>query len=132
MRSPRWSDAQWICVIPGRLDAIEELTASGIRQEAERHGCSVEISRSFDMPPCVFSAKLQSAIEKAARECNVQSLPMLSGAFHDALFVNRVAPSAMMFVPCRDGLSHNEAEFVEPSHVVVGCEVLAQAVVKMI
>jgi N-carbamoyl-L-amino-acid hydrolase len=53
---------------------------------------------------------------------------MLSGAFHDALFVNRVAPASMIFVPCRNGLSHNEAEFVKPGDVVAGCQVLAQAV----
>jgi N-carbamoyl-L-amino-acid hydrolase len=49
---------------------------------------------------------------------------MLSGAFHDALFVNRVAPAAMIFVPCRDGLSHNEAEYVEPAHSVIGARML--------
>ncbi len=49
---------------------------------------------------------------------------MLSGAFHDALFINRKAPSAMIFVPCRDGLSHNEAEYVEPGHCVAGARML--------
>jgi len=112
---------------PQRLDEIEELTRSRIGQEAERQGCLVQISRSFDMPPCVFPEALQKAIGQAARDCEVESVPMLSGAFHDALFVNHVAPAAMIFVPCRDGLSHNEAEYVEPSDVVTGCNVLAQA-----
>lgn len=116
---------------PGRLDEIEELTRSCIAQEAERHGCHVKISRSFDMPPCVFSEGLQLAINRAAVACGVETVPILSGAFHDALFVNRAAPAAMIFVPCRDGLSHNEAEHVEPSHVVVGCDVLAQAALEM-
>lgn len=112
---------------PCRLDEIEELTRSCIAQEAERQECRVKISRSFDMPPCVFSKGLQLAINRAAVACRVETVPILSGAFHDALFVNRVAPAAMIFVPCRDGLSHNEAEYVEPSHVVIGCDVLAQA-----
>lgn len=57
---------------------------------------------------------------------------MLSGAFHDALFVNRVAPSAMIFVPCRDGLSHNEAEYVEPEHSMVGARMLLAATMEAI
>lgn len=112
---------------PERLGEIEELVNSRIGQEAESQGCRVQISRSFDMPPCVFSEPLREVIKDAAAVCKVESLPMLSGAFHDALFVNRIAPAGMIFVPCRDGLSHNEAEHVEPSDIVIGCEVLAQA-----
>lgn len=116
---------------PSRLDDIERHTRSRLAEEAKQQGCTVEISRSFDMPPCVFSEALQHAIENAARECKVESVRMLSGAFHDALFVNRVAPAAMIFVPCRDGLSHNEAEYVNPSDVVIGCNVLAQVTLAM-
>ncbi|MCL6709010.1 Zn-dependent hydrolase [Pseudomonas sp. R2.Fl] len=112
---------------PARLDALENLVISTIGKEAERQRCTVAVSRSFDMPPCTFSADLRRAIERAATEKGFASTPMLSGAFHDALFVNRVAPAAMIFVPCRDGLSHNEAEHVEPEHAVAGCRVLAQA-----
>lgn len=116
---------------PSRLDDIERHTRSRLAVEAKQQGCTVEISRSFDMPPCVFSEALQHAIENAARECKVESVRMLSGAFHDALFVNRVAPAAMIFVPCRDGLSHNEAEYVNPSDVDIGCNVLAQVTLAM-
>ncbi len=112
---------------PSRLDDIERLVTSRIAEDAMRLGCTTEIARSFDMAPCVFSEALQWAIEQAVAARGVKSTVMLSGAFHDALFVNRVAPAAMIFVPCRDGLSHNEAEYVEPAHAVIGCDVLAQA-----
>lgn len=115
----------------GRLNDLEERVASMIATEAERQRCSALISRSFDMPPCTFSNELQQAIELAAKDRNLKSASMLSGAFHDALFVNRVAPAAMIFVPCRDGLSHNEAEYVEPRHAVAGCEVLAAATLRL-
>jgi len=115
----------------GRLNDLEERVASMIATEAERQRCSARISRSFDMPPCTFSNALQQAIELAAKDRNLKSANMLSGAFHDALFVNRVAPAAMIFVPCRDGLSHNEAEYVEPRHAVAGCEVLAAATLRL-
>jgi len=111
---------------PRRLDALENRVSSIVRSEAERQRCSAAISRSFDMPPCTFSTDLQSAIERAATEKGFESTRILSGAFHDALFVNRVAPAAMIFVPCRDGLSHNEAEYVEPKHAIAGCQVLAR------
>lgn len=117
---------------PGRLDEIEGLVKARISQEAESHGCRVEFSRAFDMPPCVFSEPLREVIKDAAAICKVESVPMLSGAFHDALFVNRVAPAGMIFVPCRDGLSHNEAEHVEPSDIVIGCQVLGQATQSML
>ncbi|MEK1896539.1 MAG: Zn-dependent hydrolase [Rhizobium sp.] len=112
---------------PSRLDEIERFVTSRIKEEAKRQGCNAEIARSFDMAPCVFSDALQQTIEQAASARKVKSTPMLSGAFHDALFVNRVAPAAMIFVPCRGGLSHNEAEYVERAHAVIGCDVLAQA-----
>ncbi len=114
---------------PGRLDELEKQVTSTIAKESDLQRCTVAISRSFDMPPCTFSTDLQNMIERAAADRGFRSTRMLSGAFHDALFVNRVAPASMIFVPCRDGLSHNEAEFVEPGHAVAGCEVLAQATV---
>jgi len=112
---------------PQRLDELEQLVVSTIEKEADRQRCSVGFSRSFDMAPCTFATDLQQVIEQAAAVVNFKSTRMLSGAFHDALFVNRVASAAMIFVPCRDGLSHNEAEYVEPEHAVAGCVVLAQA-----
>ncbi|RCS22129.1 Zn-dependent hydrolase [Phyllobacterium salinisoli] len=112
---------------PARLDEIEQLARSSIAGEAARQGCVVAISRSFDMAPCTFAADLQQAIERAAAARGFKSTRMMSGAFHDALFVNRIAPAAMVFVPCRDGLSHNEAEHVKPEHAVAGCQVLAHA-----
>lgn len=116
---------------PGRLDEIEELVKLRIGQEAESHGCHAQFSRAFDMPPCVFSEPLGEVIKDAAAVCKVESMQMLSGAFHDALFVNRVAPAGMIFVPCRDGLSHNEAEHVEPLEIIAGCEVLGQATLSL-
>jgi N-carbamoyl-L-amino-acid hydrolase len=53
---------------------------------------------------------------------------MISGAGHDAAYVARVAPAAMIFVPCRDGISHNEAEFTSKEQCAAGAQVLLQAV----
>ena len=53
---------------------------------------------------------------------------MVSGAGHDSVYVARVAPAAMIFVPCRDGISHNEAEFSSKEQCAAGAQVLLQAV----
>jgi N-carbamoyl-L-amino-acid hydrolase len=55
---------------------------------------------------------------------------MISGAGHDAGYVSRVAPSAMIFVPCRGGISHNEAEFASTEQCAAGAQVLLQAVLR--
>jgi N-carbamoyl-L-amino-acid hydrolase len=51
-----------------------------------------------------------------------------SGAGHDAVYVSRVAPAAMIFIPCKDGISHNETESAEPAHVSAGASVLLGAI----
>ena len=54
-------------------------------------------------------------------------MDIISGAGHDAMFVGRVAPAAMIFIPCKDGISHNEIESATPEHVDAGCNVLLHA-----
>ncbi|MEO3999565.1 Zn-dependent hydrolase [Mesorhizobium sp. CAU 1732] len=110
---------------PAELDRIEAVVVARIAESADRFGCSSRTQRLFDMPPGRFSPDILQTMDRAAAMLGVKTKPMLSGAFHDALFVARVAPSAMIFVPCRDGLSHNEAEYVEPEHVATGCRMLA-------
>ena len=55
---------------------------------------------------------------------------MVSGPGHDSAYINRVAPAAMIFVPCEGGLSHNELEKAEPEHVAAGANVLLRAVLE--
>ncbi|MER9731739.1 Zn-dependent hydrolase [Mesorhizobium sp. M0217] len=110
-----------------RLDAIEAELRQVCAAEAEAQHCTVTISRSFDMPGAAFSADMVKTVEEAANTLKLPHKQMISGAFHDALFLARVAPAVMIFVPCRDGLSHNEAEYVEPAYAVAGARVLLQA-----
>nr|WP_280940053.1 M20/M25/M40 family metallo-hydrolase [Mesorhizobium sp. LNJC403B00] len=110
-----------------RLDAIEAELRQVCAAEAEAQHCTVTISRSLDMPGAAFSPDMVKTVEEAANSLKLPHKQMISGAFHDALFLARVAPAVMIFVPCRDGLSHNEAEYVEPAHAVTGARVLLQA-----
>jgi N-carbamoyl-L-amino-acid hydrolase len=113
--------------LPERLDAMEAEVRRVCTAEAEAQHCSARIVRSFDMPGGTFAAEMVKIVEDAASSLQLPYQRMISGAFHDALFLARVAPAAMIFVPCRDGLSHNEAEYVEPAHAVAGARVLLRA-----
>ncbi len=110
------------------LDRLEALIGDCCRQAAGSAGCAAEVRRVFEMAPTTFCDALLHRLELAADALGLEYRPLLSGAFHDALFMNQVAPAAMIFVPCRGGLSHNEAEYVEPHHAVAGARMLLAAV----
>jgi beta-ureidopropionase / N-carbamoyl-L-amino-acid hydrolase len=112
-----------------RLNIIIE-RCFGERAMAER--CQVAFRRTFDMPPAKFPERILESLDRAAAKGRLATKTMLSGAFHDALFVNRVAPSAMIFVPCRDGLSHNEAEYAAPDDIVSGARMLLLSTIEVL
>ncbi|WP_082525174.1 MULTISPECIES: Zn-dependent hydrolase [unclassified Mesorhizobium] len=112
-----------------RLDAIDAELRQVCAAEAEAQHCAATIKRSFDMPGAAFSPDMVKIVEAAVSSLRLPHKQMISGAFHDALFLARVAPAAMIFVPCRDGLSHNEAEYVEPAYAVTGARVLLHATI---
>lgn len=116
----------------GRLDIIEATILEAFQASAAAHGCKVGIRKTFDMSPAPFSKAVIEGVEQAARHLGLQSKTMVSGAFHDALYIARVAPAAMIFVPCRDGLSHNEAEYVEPAHCIAGTRILLQSTLQVL
>ena len=76
----------------------------------------------------MFDARCVEAVRKAAEISGLSVRDMVSGAGHDAAYVSRVAPTAMIFVPCRGGISHNEAEFTSKEQCAHGAQVLLQAV----
>lgn len=112
-----------------RLDVIETEVRQVCAAEAEAQHCTAMIKRSFDMPGAAFSPDMVNLVEEAVNSLGLPHKQMISGAFHDALFLARVAPAAMIFVPCRDGLSHNEAEYVEPADAVTGARVLLRTAI---
>ncbi|PYE43566.1 N-carbamoyl-L-amino-acid hydrolase [Rhizobium sp. PP-WC-2G-219] len=111
-----------------RLDAIEALIITLFQSACDTNGCTLETRRTFDVAPAIFDETIIRESENAARRLGLPFQHMISGAFHDALYISRVAPTAMIFVPCRDGLSHNEAEYVEPEHSISGARVLFETV----
>jgi N-carbamoyl-L-amino-acid hydrolase len=92
-------------------------------------GCTVAVRELLTQPPCDFPEAIVSRVESAAQALPVSCMRMPSGAFHDALFVARTCPTGMIFVPCRDGISHNPTEHAEPAHLAAGARVLAATLV---
>ena len=76
--------------------------------------------------PTACSWHIQGAIEEAARTAGYNSVRLPSGAGHDGVFVARIAPMGMIFVPCRDGRSHTPEEWAEPADCARGAQVLAE------
>lgn len=109
------------------IDRLEAEIGTLAAEIAASGGCRASMHRSMDVAPARFDAQLLGLIEGAAHRRGLLSRRMFSGAFHDALFMARLAPAAMIFVPCRGGLSHNEAEYVEPHHAVAGAQILGDA-----
>jgi N-carbamoyl-L-amino-acid hydrolase len=68
-------------------------------------------------------------VQKAADTLGLPNRPIVSGAGHDAVYLSRVAPTAMIFVPCENGISHNEIENATPEDLAAGCDVLLRAMI---
>jgi N-carbamoyl-L-amino-acid hydrolase len=88
--------------------------------------CSVTVTPLVDAPSNQFDPRLRASIAEAAREQEHSAMAILSAAGHDARHLAKICPAAMIFIPCRDGASHVEHEWVEPDHVAAGASVLAQ------
>ena len=96
---------------------------------AERQ-VGVALSQVWDSPAVRFDPACVDAVRRAAEAAGQTAREIVSGAGHDSAYIARVAPTAMIFIPCRDGLSHNEAEHAERDHVAAGAEVLLRAVLE--
>lgn len=94
---------------------------------AHEIGLAYQVEQIFQYSPIEFDADCIAQISKAATELGYTQRPIISGAGHDACYLNRVAPTAMIFVPCVEGLSHNEAEHIHPHWAEAGANVLLLA-----
>jgi N-carbamoyl-L-amino-acid hydrolase len=92
-------------------------------------GCAVEVSRRISIPPTQFDLHCVEALEVGAERLGYSHMRLASGALHDASNVAGVAPTAMIFVRCRDGISHNVNEYASPEDLAAGASVLTQALV---
>ncbi|MCF3974504.1 Zn-dependent hydrolase [Paracoccus salsus] len=129
-------------VIPGkavftidfRSPDLDKLTSMRSRLEAEAAdiaralGLEIEIEPVGHFDPVTFDADLAAKLREAADRLGYSHMDLVSGAGHDACWINRVAPTVMIMCPCVDGLSHNEAEEISPEWAKAGADVLLHAV----
>ena len=114
----------------GTLDGMcEELKRAAQRIEAQCR-VTIELRESVYFKPCEFDPALVGHVRAAAAALGHAHRDIVSGAGHDAVSIARVAPAAMVFVPCAGGISHNEIESATPADLAAGCDVLLHAALK--
>ncbi|KQT85994.1 Zn-dependent hydrolase [Aurantimonas sp. Leaf443] len=112
------------------LDEMRERIEDGIDTIAEALDVDVSVEEVGHFDPVTFDETCVAAIRRAAEELGYSHRDIVSGAGHDACWINRVAPTAMVMCPCVDGLSHNEAEAITKEWAAAGANVLLRAVVE--
>ena len=93
--------------------------------------CTARITVTSEMAPTPFDGPIPAVVERCGAGLGLKVARLASGAFHDALYAAMVCPSGMIFIPCRDGLSHNPQEYSSPAHCAAGARVLAAATVEL-
>ena len=113
------------------VDAMEAKLRAAVVEACERDALTHDLSTLWNFPPVAFHPDCIAAVEKAAQEAGLPYRRMVSGPGHDSCYTARHVPTSMIFIPCRDGLSHNEEESAEPEHLAAGAEVMLRAVLEM-
>nr|WP_269668766.1 Zn-dependent hydrolase [Pseudomonas gessardii] len=101
---------------------------AAVARIAEGIGLQASVKQIFQYAPIAFDKECVAVVQAAAEVLGYSHRRMISGAGHDACYLNQVAPTAMIFVPCVEGLSHNEAEAIHPHWSTAGADVLLQAI----
>jgi len=111
------------------LTAMDGALRAECQRIADQIGLQVEVKEFWYFPPTPFDKDCIAAVRGAVERAGYAHMDIISGAGHDAVYMARVAPTAMVFVPCENGISHNEVENARPEDLAAGCDVLLQAIV---
>jgi ureidoglycolate amidohydrolase len=106
-------------------DAMVNRVRQAIQQSASRRGIQAEIEVLNADPPTQAGPAIVTAIEEACRQLDSPCKRMVSRAYHDTLFMSRLCPSGMIFIPCRGGVSHRPDEYSSAEAITRGVQVLA-------
>lgn len=113
------------------LAALERELTDAMDKIAARRKLSVAFEDMWSYPPVAFDPAIHKAISESAAALGLETMALPSRAGHDAWNMARIAPAAMIFIPCRDGISHNELEHAEFEHIAASADVLLGAVVRL-
>lgn len=112
------------------VDQMADEVKAFATEVAKKRGLEIKIDLVSSYPAQPFHPDCISAVAKAAEKLGYSNMPAVSGAGHDAVYMARLAPSGMIFIPCKDGISHNEIEDAKPEHITAGCNVLLHAMLE--
>lgn len=131
-------------VIPGRVQfsvdlrhpdvtVLSEMSASLQRKIdllSAAHGMLITLEEVSYFPPCAFDNTCIDSIREVAKDLGYSQMDVMSGAGHDAIYMARLAPTGMIFIPCKDGISHNEIEDARTDHLEAGANVLLHSMLR--
>lgn len=112
-------------------NSVVTLVKEFIDITAEKRGLSYTIETIAQDHPVEMHPAMIRAIEEAVKSVGIEYMTMPSGAGHDAMHWAEAVPTGMIFIPCRDGISHNPAEFAEMDDIVTGADVLDKVLRKL-
>jgi N-carbamoyl-L-amino-acid hydrolase len=112
------------------LDTMHGEIEAFVARTRRETGLAIDLQRVSYYPPCPFHPECVGAVRAATEKLGYSTMDVVSGAGHDAIYVARLAPAGMIFVPCKDGISHNEIEDAQPGHLEAGCNVLLHAMLE--
>jgi N-carbamoyl-L-amino-acid hydrolase len=129
-------------VVPGEVTLIVDIrhgdervladvtrdVAGEIERIAAADGLALELEQTLEIPVVRFDERCGDAIRDACEALGLSWTSLVSGAGHDAMSIARTAPAALVFIPCRDGVSHHPAEYASPEQVGNGCDAILHAV----
>lgn len=113
------------------LDSMDRCLKEIVARAAKEHKAAFKLNEVWYSPPVAFSASCIDSLKKGAARLEIDTLEMVSGAGHDSVYLSKVMPAGMIFIPCRDGLSHNELEHIEKEHAEAGANLLLQGVLEL-
>ncbi|GGH07493.1 Zn-dependent hydrolase [Alsobacter metallidurans] len=122
-----WMTIDFRCPDDAVLAGMDKALHEGVAAICAAIGLEQETKQIFYYPPVAFEESCVTAVRDAASKLGYTHRNIVSGAGHDACYIARVAPTAMIFTPCVDGISHNETEDIKPEWATAGANVLLQA-----
>ena len=115
----------------GRRDGVLDKLRDTCADVSSRRGLTIKTELVNADPPAACDEEILAALEDAAKAAGKSYKKMVSRAYHDSLFMARVAPSAMLFIPCRGGVSHRPDEYASPEWIGSGVHVLARTLAQL-
>ncbi len=113
------------------LTAMDSAVRTIVQEETTDNGVEGQVNEIWYSPPVSFAPECIAAVKQAVAVTGAQAMNIVSGAGHDAVYLSKAGPTSMIFVPCENGLSHNELENASREDLAAGANVLLHAVLEM-